>query len=285
MAQPVSNTEQEKMNLLKIAAALKKSIAATVLLGNFFIISTALFAPNQAIATPASQELNPTEVSQIEAVVHDYLIKNPQVLVEATLALQKQTEAEEQKRLTEIKTLAIKYSSQIFDAKSPNHVVTGSLTPKVMVTEFFSYQCPICRLTSPILDQLRKNNQDVQFIFINWPFEGDDDIYAAKVAIASNKQGKFHAIHHLLMSSQEGLNKEKVNVTAQRLGLNMVQLGNDLKDENLEKALRANFNLAHDLKLTGVPVLFIANEKLTKINVVSGKTNIKDIQKAIDEVR
>jgi protein-disulfide isomerase len=269
-------------------AKTKKTASSIASLGYAYALGVTLscgcaLATTAALAGDKDTSFTPAQVTSIEKIVHNYIVNNPQVLVEATRVLQKQAVAEEQKQIGTMKELAQKESKKVFDRK--DRMLLGSTTPKVLVAAFFSYQCPNCRASMPVIDKLLQSNKDMQVIIINWPFEGEGDVYASQVAMASAKQNKFKAMQNALMGSSGLLTKEKIDKIAQEQGLDMVKLQQDIKDGSIDKALQANFKLAESLKLIGVPTIFVANEKLSKVTIIPGKATEANFQKAIEEVR
>lgn len=245
----------------------------------------AAVAPTAPATSTNSAEFSVPQVKKIEQIAHDYMVKNPQVIIEAVQELQKQEQQEAQKRYAEIKDNSQKHVQEIFATKPFSHPAIGSSKPQIIIAEFLSYQCPNCRATEPAIDELLKKNQDVQIMFILWPFEGEGDVYAARFALASQKQGKFRELHSALLNAPGMLTHEGVKKMAQDLKLDMVKLKQDLKDPNIDNELKANFKLAQQLNLIGAPAIFVTNSQLSKMSLIPGRATIEDFTKAISEVR
>lgn len=258
----------------------------TVTKTNNTVISPASNAA-AAVANPksgSSAVFNAQQTAEIERIIHSYLVKNPQVFVEVVHILQNKANNEMEQRIQAIKTAAASHKHEIFNAQSAGSAVIGSTSPKILMAEFYSYQCPICRDVEPILDRLVKTNPDLQVIFVPWPFKGNEDVYAAKMALAAKKQGKFYDVHETLMHAQDALTQESVDKAVSKLGLNMAKLHTDFNDKGIDAALRASFKLAHDLNLIGTPMIFITNAQFTKFSLIPGRADEASIQQAINEV-
>lgn len=224
----------------------------------------------------------PTQTKQIEQVVHDYLMNNPKVIVEAVQGLQKK---EEQKYVEDIKAQIPKHSKEVFTAKAPGREAIGSSNPDIIIAEFFSYQCPNCRMMFPIVDKLISTQKNIQVILIGWTFEGNEDVYAAKIDLAAQKQGKYYDLYQALMKEPGALTQDSIDKVAKSTGLDMDKLHTDMNDSATDKALAKNFKLAQDLKLIGTPTFIITNKSLSKSSVLFGRVSAAELQKAIDEVR
>jgi len=269
-----------------------RSLSLLAVVGSVFILntSTSFAAASSPVASPASVATQDStftvpQVQKIEQVIHDYLVNHPQVMVEAMQALQKQMVAEEQKHVAAISDAGLKHSKEIFDAKVPGRVSVSGENPKVIVAEFFGYQCPVCRGASPVFAKMLNDNKDLQVIFIPWTFEGEADIYAAQTSLAAQRQGKFFAVHEALLSLSGVLTKEQVDKIVKDSGLDMTRLQQDRDDRAIINGIKANFKLAQDLNLIGTPSVFITNAQHTKFKVFPGKVSPEEMQKAIDEAR
>ena len=84
--------------------------------------------------------LNAAQRKEVEAIIKDYLLGNPEVMMEVQSAL----EAKMDKIQTERTSLAIQQNAkEIFrPAASP---VVGNAKGDVTVIEFFDYNCPYCK--------------------------------------------------------------------------------------------------------------------------------------------
>lgn len=264
-------------------------VCVSLYIGNSICIAATGAADNNvSTAGVVSNNLfSEAQTHGIEQIVHDYLIKNPHVLIDAIQELQKQSAHDEQKRIADIKESSNKHNKEIFATVASGRVVVGSDKPKVIIAEFFGYQCPICRATAPAIDTILQNNKDLQLIFIPWTFEGNADTYAAQTSLAAKRQGtaKFLAVHKGLLALSGILTKEQVDKVAQDNGLDMAKLRRDRDAKNIVDGIKANFKLAEDINLIGTPTFFVTNAQLTKTGLLPGRADVKSMQKVIDEVR
>ncbi len=247
--------------------------------------ATAAVAPTPATVaavvetTPAASNFSPDQVKQIQQIVHDYLISNPQVLVEASQALQKQNEQQEQ----QFAQTAIQQNVQTLfnDPASP---VAGNVNGTVTLVEFFDYQCGHCKEMNSIVEKAVKDNANLRLVFKELPIFGDDSQFAAKAALASVKQGKYLAYHNALLAADNPLNKDKVFAVAKSVGLNVVQLKKDMDSPAIQAQLRANFKLAQALRLIGTPTFVVGNKALNQFRYIPGATSAENLQGMINDL-
>ena len=181
-------------------------------------------------------------------IVRDYLTKNPEILVEMTNELDKRQEVEQ----AEQKQKVISESAdKIF--RSPLAFVGGNANGDVSVVEFFDYNCPYCRKALPDVIKLLQNDDKVRLVLKELPIFGDNSEAAAKVALASEKQGKYIEMYETLAEPGKA-NKEKALRITGELGLDVAQLEKDMQNPSVQKSLDEAKDLAQKLGLKGTPL-------------------------------
>lgn len=233
--------------------------------------------------TTTSGNISPAERSKIEAVVHDYLLNHPEILVQAMQVLQNKQYAEAEKTVKQTQQTAGTFADKLFH--QANDPVAGNPNGKVTVVEFFDYQCPHCVDMAPVIEGIIKANPDVRVVFKDFPIRGPVSEFAAKAALAANKQGKYYEFNHALLTSKtQPLTQDAVIGIAKNVGLNVDQLQKDMNDSSINDQLKATMKLAQDLKLFGTPALFIGKtDTKTNVNYVPGQMNQQQLQDMIDK--
>ena len=247
-----------------------------LMLASVFFAGT--IASGTAMATTSS--FSPQQTQQIEQIVHSYLVKNPQILVEVSQALQQQ-------QMAKMQQAAVKGISQnakdIFDnSASP---VVGNPQGNVSIVEFMDYQCPHCKDMEPIMNELIKNDSQLRVIYKELPIFGANSEYAAKAALASVKQGKFIAFHDALLKDKNPLTQDEVLKVAKSVGVDTAQMEKDMKDPVIEQQLKDNLKLAQALNLMGTPAIIVANRDGSKNVFIPGTTSKNDLQQLIAQMR
>ena len=92
------------------------------------------------------------------------------------------------------------------------------------------------------------------------PIFGEDSEAAAKLALASDKQGKYFEMHQKLFSEPGKADKEKVLKIAKELNLDVDKLQKDMEDPSVKQALAENKDLAQKLGLQGTPLYLIGDK-------------------------
>jgi protein-disulfide isomerase len=207
-------------------------------------------------STANAAEFNDGQRREIETIVKDYLLANPEILQEAAQALERrQKQAEDEQR----KDGLIKNADQIFRDKSDH--VSGNPKGNVTMVEFFDYNCTWCKKSFPDVMALIDVDKNLKVVFKEFPILGADSEYAAKAAIAAGKQGKYLELHKAMYQHEGRVTKEAVDGIAAGIGLNMDQLEKDMDNPETAKIIVRNRELAQALAVNGTPA-FIIDDKL-----------------------
>ena len=131
----------------------------------------------------------------------------------------------------------------------------------VTIIEYMDYQCPYCRASHAPLKQLVAADRKVRIIYRDWPIFGPASERAARVAIASQWQGRHSAFHDALMTTTQPLSEAKIRAAAKRSGVDWSHLEVDLKKHSadIEALLKRNADQAEQLGLEGTPGFIIGN--------------------------
>jgi protein-disulfide isomerase len=135
--------------------------------------------------------------------------------------------------------------------RSPVSHVAGNPNGDVSVVEFFDHNCPYCRRAMPDVVKLVNEDGKVRLVLKELPILSGDSVAAAKLALASNKQGKYFEMHQKLFSEPGKADKDKALRVAKELGLNVDQLQQDAADPNIKKALDEAKGACPEAQLAG----------------------------------
>lgn len=189
--------------------------------------------------------------ADVEKIIKEYLMENPEILREALIELDKK---EDRAALAAV-------SDALF--KDPRDVSIGPKDAKVTVVEFFDYNCGFCKTSSNWLKGVMdKYPNDVRIVFKELPIldgRTKTSRNAAKAALAAARQGKYSTMHFSMMN-ERSLTEDRVFAIAEKAGLDMDKLKKDMKDKELDRQLEDGLLLANRIPaLTGTP-FFVIND-------------------------
>jgi protein-disulfide isomerase len=240
-------------------------------------LAAALLLGATAIAPALAQDFSAQQKQQIEGIVRDYLLTNPEILRDAYAALEaKQARAEAEQRSGALKT----YADML--TKSPYQATVGNPNGKVTLVEFFDYNCGYCKQALPDLTRLMKEDGDLRVVLKDFPVLGPGSVEAAQVAIAVKKQlqgEKFWAFHVKLLGTRGQVGKAQALAAARDSGADMDKLAKDMEGPDIQATLQESAKLADALSLTGTPTYVVGDE------VVVGAVGYAQIRGRLDNVR
>ena len=242
-----------------------------------FVLATVTLT---ATAFASTKDFNAAQKQQIESIVHNYLVEHPQVIAQAIQSLKQQAIQKQQKRIHQA---VMSNKKIIFDAST-----SPSLGPKnapITVVEFSDYQCGHCKDMAPGLTKIIKAHPNYRFIFKEFPIFGKNSLFAARAAIASNKQHKYLAFRDALMASKGPLTNKKTLAIAKKVGLNIAKLKVDMNNPAIAKELKQNYVLAQKLQLVGTPALIVANKGVKRFVLIPGEVNQQQLMQVINQVK
>lgn len=268
---------------------------------NLIIIATlvtSLCTAAYAATTPATPTtpatvgktttVSPVEAQKIQEVVHNYLVQNPEVVVESLQVYQQKQMDEARKSMQKTQAMSPKFADSLF--KQVNDPSIGNQKGTVTLVEFFDYQCPHCVDMTPIVEGLIKANTNLRVVLKELPIRGPVSEFAAKATLAAKNQGKYLELHKALMDNKERLTQEAILAMAKTAGINVTTLQADMKTPAVEQAIKANITLAQQLGLMGTPAFFVAKSDVSKTSApdaivfIPGQVDQAQLQALIEKV-
>jgi protein-disulfide isomerase len=227
------------------------------------------------IAAPAgAAEFTPAQRKEIETIVRDYLMKNPDVMLDVLQAAQDKIKSDSRDKAAA--ALAERHR-EIFN--DPNSPVAGNPKGDVSVVEFFDYRCPYCKQVEPAIEALLSEDKQLRFVYKEFPVLGPESVFASKAALAARKQGKYDALHRALMALKGQITQAAVLKTAASVGVDVERLKHDMADPEIEGMIKANHKLADALEITGTPAFIIGDE------IVPGAISVEALRQLIEVAR
>jgi protein-disulfide isomerase len=227
-------------------------------------------------ATPAlaAAEFSVEQRQAIEAIVRDYLIKNPEVMIEVLEAAKEKISSEAQ---AQRKAALVERRRDIFE--DPNAPVVGNPQGDVTLVEFFDYRCPYCKQVAPAIEALLTEDKQLRVVYKELPVLGPESVTAARAALAARKQGKYEALHRTLMQVKGQINEAAIFNAAKSAGIDVERLKRDMAAPEIDRMLQANHQLAAALDIRGTPGFVIGDE------IVPGAVSVDALRQLIAAAR
>jgi protein-disulfide isomerase len=229
-------------------------------------------SPGRLAASPAAA---PTpERAALGKTIREYLLANPEVLVEAMQELERKQDS--QRDVVAQKGVQENQAELYRDPDSPTG---GNPDGDVVIVEFNDYQCPYCKRAYQAVKSVAGSDGKVKIVYKDIPILGEASKIAALAALASMKQGKHGVLHNALMEYSGKLDRDKILELAVGVGLDRAQLEKDMEDPKLKQVIDRNMTLASALGVRGTPAFVIGKQ------FVPGAVDAAALRQLIAEAR
>jgi protein-disulfide isomerase len=250
---------------------LTRKLAATVASAS---VAMALSFGAASAQTPVFSDV---QKSALQEMMKEYILKNPEVVQEALVELdrrQKEGEQTARLRVTQDKT------GPLYTAK--HNIAFGNPNGNVTIIEFFDYNCGFCKRGLADLQKLVNDDKNVRVITKDFPVLGQDSVEAAKIAVAAKLQlppEKLWAFHQKLMSVRGKVGKQAALDAVKEAGADMARLAKDAESDEIRSAIEQNVQIADLLGMTGTPSYVVGED------IVIGAVGFEQLKGRVDNIR
>lgn len=164
------------------------------------------------------------------------------------VGLQKQDNSEISERISRD---AAFFCETLFERASSSESV-------VPIASFSDYNCPYCKILTPMLANLEAQSEDV--VSVTWheyPLLGESSLLAAKGALAAKRQGAYLAFHRRLMRGRLLVTPEYLEELAKIDGLETEQFVLDLNGADVLQEIQTSTAIARLFGFIGTPALVV----------------------------
>jgi protein-disulfide isomerase len=227
-------------------------LCAGLIAGGTFVAARAtapmVRGPSPALADTADK-------AALGRSIREYLIANPEVLVEAMQELERKQDS--QRDVVAQKAIRQHENELLRDPDAP---VAGNPNGDVTIVDFNDSQCPYCRRAHTVVKSVVAADPKVRLVYKDLPILGEASKIAAFAALASRKQGKHGDFHDALMQSTGRLDRDRIFELAASVGLDVGQLQKDMEDPAIKQLIDRNMALASALGVRGTPAFVVGNQ-------------------------
>lgn len=205
--------------------------------------------------------------------IRDYLVANPEVVIEAIEAYQANQQEIEQKRFQD----KLSSSQKLLTAKDTPFA--GNPDGDVVVVEFFDYNCGYCHRAADDVVALLESDQNVKIYFKDMPILSENSKEASRWALAADKQDKYYEYHIALMKHKGPKNENSLEKIGKDLGLDVIKLRRDADSKAVREKIEKNLSLSRELGIRGTPAFIIGD------TLAPGYMGLENMKKAIAATR
>ena len=228
-----------------MAESWKQTGKAWALAGLLALVSSLGAGAAQAQTEPSTEE--------IERIVREYLLREPEVIMQAIEELQRRREATTAAEQRE--RLASGRDALVADDRDP---VIGNPDGDVTLVEFFDYRCGYCRAMIEPMQSLLEGDPQLRVVMKEFPILGPDSLLASRAALAAHMQDGYEAMHWGLLG-ESTIDEATIRRLAEAQGLDVEQLMADMHSDTVADHIQDNIQLAQGLAINGTPSFVIGD--------------------------
>ncbi len=199
---------------------------------------------------------------EFAAQVRQYLLDNPEVILEAMEILSTRQAASEMALI-----VAPAYDA-ILNAGPDLRI--GREDAETLIIEFFDYRCAVCKAALPTLEAFVADNPNVAFIKKHLPIISPGSERATRYVLAADSLYGTEVstnLHKALYATKAPMREEVFKGEAERLDLDHAAIQALTQSDAITALIDANRDMAIDLGISGTPA-FMSATKL-KVGAVS----------------
>jgi protein-disulfide isomerase len=202
--------------------------------------------------------LSAAQKQEVEAAVREFILRNPEVLVESLTAY----DTARRKAAESNAAAAVAQNRDVLET-GQHSPFAGNPKGDVTVVEFFDYRCGYCKRALPAMQELLKTDPGVRYVFKELPILGPESVVASRAALAvwTLAPERYLPFHIALMEARGGLTDARVVEIAKAQGIDVDRMKQVMASAEIDGAIRQTRDLAAKLGIQGTPA-FVVGGKL-----------------------
>ncbi len=216
------------------------------------------------IAGPAQaldlSDMSPTEREAFGAQVREYILENPDLILEAFQILEQRREVAEAQ--ADIQLVEANQDELFNDGYS---WVGGNPDGDITLVEFMDYRCGYCRRAVPEVAKLLKSDGNIRLVIKEFPILGEASVVSSRFAVAAKHvagDDAYKQVHDALLE----FGGEPTEVTLRRLsdslGLDTDAVFAAMDSDSVTREIAQTRALAQKLNISGTPTFVMGTELL-----------------------
>ncbi|WP_371224476.1 DsbA family protein [Roseovarius sp. 2305UL8-3] len=233
------------------------------------------------LALPAQafdlDNMSDAERDSFRTEIRNYLLENPEVIMEAVAVLEQReqaAQAENDNELVQANTDALFNDGYSWVGGNPE----GDIT----LVEFMDYRCGYCRRAFEEVEQLIEQDGNIRLILKEFPILGEESELSARFAIATQQlagEDAYKAAHDTLMAFTGPINETSLSRVADTLGLDGAAILDHMSSDEVTEVITQNRQLGQRLQISGTPS-FVMNDQMLR-----GYLPLEGMMQLAEEIR
>ncbi len=226
--------------------------AAPALLGLSLISTSALALDLNA--------LSDAEKAEFGAQVREYLLENPEVIIEAITILEERNAATQEQA---DRDLVASNADELFN--DGYSWVGGNPDGDITLVEFMDYRCGYCRRAVPEVASLLAEDGNIRLVIKEFPILGDASVLSSRFAVATKHvagDDAYKQVHDALMEFSGEPSEVTLRRISDGLGLDSDAIIAAMDSNQVTEEITRTRELAQRMQITGTPSFVLGTEML-----------------------
>ncbi len=139
--------------------------------------------------------------------------------------------------------------------------ITANTNSRIILVEYYDYECPHCRRMESVIDQLQRSYPELQVIHRVTPLLTTESYPVTSFTLAVREQGGWQvweALHQRLMQLSRAPTFRDAQEITTDLGLNTPVILKEMQQSDIQQEMMKNINLAESHAIAGhvyLPIL------------------------------
>ena len=192
--------------------------------------------------------------------VRAYLMRNPQVIMEAVQQLEQQQQA--QQAQADQSLVQVNAEALFNDGYS---WVGGNPDGDIVLVEFLDYRCGYCRKAHSEVAQLLESDGDIKLIVKEFPILGEASVLSSRFAVAVRQiagDEAYKQAHEALIAFTQDVNETTLRRLSNSLGLDTDAVMDRMNSDEVTAEIAETRALAQRLQISGTPTFVLQDELL-----------------------
>jgi len=170
--------------------------------------------------------------------------------------------------------------------------ILGNSDAEITVVEFGDYQCTFCyKFHNDVMKKINEKyikSGDVNFVYKDFPLNGNPSILASEASYCAQQQGKFWTYHNMLYDNWGGENTGWItqNVLtnfAKESELNLEQFNSCMENSEFRQKVLNNEQFAKEININATPSFLIFDNN--EVYRIIGAQPFEQFELAFQELR
>lgn len=212
------------------------------------------------VAAMDLSEMTDEERAIFREEVRNYLLENPEVIMEAVEVFEERQAAERARADVELVT---QNSDAIFE--DGFSWVGGNPEGDITLVEFLDYRCGYCKRAHPEVAKLIETDGNIRLIVKEFPILGEQSLLASRFAVATKQvagDDAYKQMSDALMELSSDVTMRSLRRLASTFELDADAIEAQMESEEVTNVLRETRALAQRLQISGTPTFVLGDELL-----------------------